>query len=71
MVSLLGVNFCSFINLNFIHTENNNEENRAEGQGDVVGAPADEAGQEVQVPDLFEDGIVISTKILTCISLAS
>ena len=49
MVSLLGVNFHFFINLNFIHTENNNEENQAEGQGDAVGAPADEAGQEVQV----------------------
>ena len=56
MVSLLGVNFHSFINLNFIHTDNNNEENEAEGQGDAVGAPVNEAGQEVQVADLFEDG---------------
>ena len=56
MVSLLGVNLHSFTNLNFIHTDNNNEEHQAEGQGDVVGTPANEAGQEVQVADLFEDG---------------
>ena len=53
MVSVLGVDFNSFINL---YTDNGSQENQAEGQGDEADAPADAAGQEVQAGEPFEDG---------------
>ena len=53
VVSALGVDFNSFINL---YTDNGSQENQAEGQEGEADAPVDAAGQEVQAGELFEDG---------------